>query len=427
MLILTSLSSSLQRRQKRSSLAGSFQRVNVLTVLSIVVGIVILFLYISSDKEDTDSEASLLFSVRGSGHQGESSRRRFLKYTPSLWEQLWLDNIQGWEKKHLICKKLKSEAQFPFVRAFMKTTCTHQYEGTPWCTVDDGTGEKRRFWFNLDTNKVSREDPPDLPPSGFTSWSQVFESRSPVKPFAPEELESNNEVPMVFSRFDFVDDFTGKQYSEYIEPLVSHLRHPLSACYQKASYTTRSYIIPPPGKSLSDKDSKKFYFDAGASRWSSGEGGPSLSFFTDVWKRHGIDFDHIECWEGTTKPEMFYASVPEEFKKRTHYNQQYIASSPDKKEPFVPSVIKSLAKKNDYVMFKLDIDSGNVERGTVEHLLSHPQDLAYIDEFLWEHHVEGNYLMKHAWKNSTDDMSVHDSYQYFLRLRQKGVRAHSWV
>jgi hypothetical protein len=176
------------------------------------------------------------------------------------------------------------------------------------------------------------------------------------------------------------------------------------------------------------QDVKKFYFDAGASRWSSGEGGPSLSFFTQVWQRHGIDFNHIECWEGTTKPEKFYSTVPSEFRDRTHYNQQYIASSPNSgTDPFVPSVIKSMAKKEDYVLFKLDIDSGNVERGTVEHLLSNDEDLAYIDEFLWEHHVEGNYLMKPSWKNSTDDMSVHDSYQYFLRLRQKGVRAHSWV
>lgn len=275
----------------------------------------------------------------------------------------------------------------------MKTTCTYQYgEDVPWCTVDDGTGEKRRFWFNLETGKVARDEPLDAPPPGFQSWFEVFESRKPAKPFAPEELEAGNEEPMVFSRFDFMDEVTRERYSEYIEPLVSHLRHPLSACYQKASYTTRAYIIPPPKHS--PIHAKKYYFDAGASRWSSGEGGPSLSFFTEVWKRHGIDFDHIECWDGTTKPDKFYSTVPEHYKARTHYNQQYIASSPNKAEPFVPSVIKSMTNKEDYVLFKLDIDSGDVERGTVEHLLSHPEDLAYIDEFLWEHHVDGNYLVR---------------------------------
>jgi hypothetical protein len=308
----------------------------------------------------------------------------------------------------------------------MKTTCTHHYKDTHWCSVDDGTGDRRRFWFNLDTGKVAREEPPEKPPKGFSSWSQMLKSQNKVKTFAPEELESGNGLPMVFSRFDFMDEVTGQTYSEYIEPLVSHLRHPLSACYQNASYTTRAYLIPP--SKNSPIKSKKYYFDAGASRWSSGEGGPSLSFFTEMWKLHaGIEFDHIECWEGTTRPETFYSTVPESYKARTHYNQQYIASSPNKAEPFVPAVIRSMTKKEDYVLFKLDIDSGDVERGTVEYLLSHSEDLAYIDEFLWEHHVEGNYLMKHAWKNSTDDMSMYDSYTYFLRLRQLGIRAHSWV
>lgn len=299
-----------QRRERR--LLSSQQRLNALSTVLFIIGVVFVLLYSISNNDSSDSVSSGLFTIGEAAVNGEKSRRRFVSYTSSLWEQLWLNNIQGWEKERLICKKLKSEAQFPFIRAFMKTTCTFQYEGTPWCTVDDGTGEKRRFWYNLETGKVAREaeDISDLPPSGFKNWIQVFESRKSVKPFAPEALESSNEVPMVFSRLDFVDDVTGKPYSEYIEPLVSHLRHPLSACFQKASYTTRAYVIPPPGDS--PLESKKFYFDAGASRWSSGEGGPSLSFFTEVWKRHGIDFDHIECWEGTTRPEKFYSTVPEE-------------------------------------------------------------------------------------------------------------------
>ena len=47
---------------------------------------------------------------------------------------------------------------------------------------------------------------------------------------------------------------------------------------------------------------KAYYFDAGASSWNSGAGGPSLSYFTEVWKRHGIDFDHIEAWAHCSFP-----------------------------------------------------------------------------------------------------------------------------
>ena len=101
--------------------------------------------------------------------------------------------------------------------------------------------------------------------------------------------------------------------------------------------------------------------------------------------------------------------------------------NPNDPQPFVPAIIKSMTKKEDYFLFKLDIDSRVVKRGTVDHLLSNSEDLSYVDEFLWEHHVGGNYLMRYAWKNDTDDLTIHDSYQYFLCLRQKGVRAHSWV
>ena len=39
------------------------------------------------------------------------------------------------------------------------------------------------------------------------------------------------------------------------------------------------------------------------------------------------------------------------------------------------------------MLFKLDIDNGPVEKGTVDHLLSDDNDdLDWIDEFVWEHH-----------------------------------------
>ena len=45
------------------------------------------------------------------------------------------------------------------------------------------------------------------------------------------------------------------------------------------------------------------------------------------------------------------------------------------------------------MLFKLDIDSKEVEAAIVDYLLSDTNDdLDYIDEFLWEHHVD-NYLM----------------------------------
>jgi hypothetical protein len=340
--------------------------------------------------------------------------RRFLKYTSSQWEQLWLDNIHVWEKNRQICQQIQSQVQY--LRSFMKVVCTHIYPNTNWCSVDDSVSN-HIWWFNLDTAKIS-QIPDEPPPIPFDSWDDVYDSRSAPRSILPKKKDES-----VFSRLDFVNDFTGEHYSEYIEPLVSHLRHPLSFCDIAVDYADRSYIVPPP---FVAKNVKKYYYDAGASQWSHGKGGPSLSFFTKLWKRHGIEFDHIECWEGSTSAKIFQASVPQEYRSRVTYHQEWIASSPNERHPgpFLPHIIAQQTSRDDYVLFKLDIDNGPVEKGSVEYLLRHP---TLVDEFVWEHHAGGNYLLKDHWHGTADDLTVHDSYQYFLKLRQGGIRAHSWV
>ena len=90
--------------------------------------------------------------------------------------------------------------------------------------------------------------------------------------------------------------------------------------------------------------------------------------------------------------------------------------------------VECRASKDDYVLFKLDIDNGPVEIAVVNHLLSTSNnDLQWIDEFVWEHHCK-NYLMARWWGPSQDKRySISASYQLFLRFRRQGVRAHSWV
>lgn len=361
-------------------------------------------------------QVPLLLHLSGSGDVRTDSdvrtARRFVKYTSSEWEQLWLDNIAVWEKNRQICQQLKS--QVDYLRSFMKVLCTHIYPQTPWCSVNDGVSQTI-WWFHLGTAKVS-SIPDEPPPAPFETWDSVLESRSAPRSIIPKDKHLN-----VFSRLDFVNDYTGEHYSEYIEPLVSHLRHPLSFCDMAVDYSDRSFIVPPP--SLAEHV-KKFYYDAGASQWNDGKGGPSLSYFTEIWKRHGIDFDHIECWEGSTSPEIFDASVPHEYRSKVSYHQDWIASSPNEPGPFLPHIIGKQTSQEDYVLFKLDIDNGPVEKGSVEYLLQHP---SLVDEFVWEHHAGGNYLLKNHWYGTADKLTVHDSYQYFLKLRQRGIRAHSWV
>jgi hypothetical protein len=78
-----------------------------------------------------------------------------------------------------------------------------------------------------------------------------------------------------------------------------------------------------------------------------------------------------------------------------------------------------------------DIDNWAVEAAFVEALKANPDTLALIDEFFHEDHV--NFAEMLYWwdwngtKQFDPKKTMADSYQYFLQLRQRGIRAHSWV
>jgi len=224
----------------------------------------------------------------------------------------------------------------------------------------------------------------------------------------------------IWSWFERHNIETGEVTHEYIEPLVSHLRHPLARCgaFGEFHLMDRTYILPGVAGT-----NKTFLFDAGSSSWDAGSGGPSLTYFARVWQLYGFDWHHIEAWEGKTPSTEFYSTVPSEWKSRVKYHHEWISTTP-LQQPFVPSVIHHTTSSEDYVVFKLDIDSNSVETAIVEYMLKW-EHLDLIDEFLWEHHVN-NYLMAPNWRESQDmSKTIADSYEYFLALRHRGVRAHS--
>ena len=102
----------------------------------------------------------------------------------------------------------------------------------------------------------------------------------------------------------------------------------------------------------------------------------------------------------------------------------------------------------DYVVVKLDVDNSEVELALVHQLLnmSTRGRSPLVDEIFWEHHVWGSpmacpemwgskapsgwaymdYPSREA-KMKSPDASLKGSYRLFRQLREKGIRAHSWV
>jgi hypothetical protein len=252
----------------------------------------------------------------------------------------------------------------------------------------------------------------------------------------PQPAIPSKEDEHFLSKFVFQDESTDEEYYEYIEPLVSHLRFPLAKCLSMAEQeehkylltTFKGWIIPPPPQT---RTNRVLYFDIGSSSWNSTTGGgPAVKYFTPVWERQSIEFDEVYAFDADTPIAKFYQEYPDHMHAKVHYQQCTVSGSQEEGSdlhPFVPNLIHRVARPDDYVLLKLDIDMPDVERAIIDFILQDPE--SRITELVWEHHISGNYLMEEHWGQleTLDKASLYDSYKYFLQLRQKGIRAHSWV
>jgi len=95
--------------------------------------------------------------------------------------------------------------------------------------------------------------------------------------------------------------------------------------------------------------------------------------------------------------------------------------------------LRALARPEDFVVFKLDVDSPSIELAIIEQLVADRSTASLIDDFYWEHVVKNTPMDHFGWGHdlrrmpTSQHQTVADSYNYFGRLRSMGVRAHSWV
>ena len=215
-----------------------------------------------------------------------------------------------------------------------------------------------------------------------------------------------------------------------IEPLISMLRHPRHTCFNKVSYKyARSYLVPliaweatpyPPPRS--------FFLDMGASLFNSGTGGASQEWFLKIYRERGVVFDRILAWEAhNMTAQRILDSFPLWVMDRlTYYNMPVETKVNGRYNPW--RALRGLATPADLVIVKLDIDNSPIEQALVEQLLADPELAALIDDFYFEHHVRDSPLLHQGWgRQGIPTQNLTESYTTFTRLREMGVRAHSWV
>ena len=255
----------------------------------------------------------------------------------------------------------------------------------------------------------------------------------------------------LLSRFEYKKQCDGKpleQWTTWIEPITIHVRNPYSIYECLASnnkyfgynisealnnypnyISVNDGIINTDHILLSSKGDylKKYLLDAGTSTFQS-----SLWWFVCAYMKKKFKFDKVYGWEKSLlEPTSFWNGVPDEIKKiYSFFNIPITSGVDDSNGPL--RFIKENAKEEDFVAFKLDVDSPEVENPTALRILNDKSVSNLIDEFFFEFHFRCELMMGCGWEHKIPvdinslKLSRWQIMNYFKKLRVAGVRSHIW-
>ena len=273
--------------------------------------------------------------------------------------------------------------------------------------------------------------------AAITAWLDFAKLRRPAHRSANKPPEPSEDATEVLSFHAMVDSCTKRVLERVpIEPLVGFLRHPEAHCPQFPSskpvlrnIQSKDYLIPawhaeawPRGRTTA------LFFDLGASLYHTGNGGASMSWFVNQYRVRGIQFDRIYAWEAKFHTdETIYATMPAPIVDRiAYYNLPANATPGAKHNPW--RTLRAVATQADFVVVKVDIDNAPVEEALLKQLLADRRLASLVDELYFEHHVRNTPMWHCCWKqNTVTSHTLVHSYELFSRLRELGIRAHSWV
>ena len=238
-------------------------------------------------------------------------------------------------------------------------------------------------------------------------------------------------------------------WMEWIEPISIHARNPFSLLncmdinkeklaiqyphlanliHQTSLVNTDHILLSyPHDNGKHNTISRNYLFDAGTSTFET-----SLWWFLCLYRQSNVSFDEIYGWEATLlEPEMFWKAVPPAIRSQYHfYNTRMVSDITDGDSPL--RMLRQRARPDDFVSFKLDIDTPEIEILTTLEVLRNPNISRLIDEFFFELHFRCDIMMNCGWGDSMPtvfrglSLSRYNSMELFLNLRKIGIRSHFW-
>ena len=152
---------------------------------------------------------------------------------------------------------------------------------------------------------------------------------------------------------------------------------------------------------------------------------PAL-YLLDLYEKFGFRFDHIYGFEmSPTDPgTVFGKLLPEKYMPSYHWINVGVSSEEGHKLNPLHSILKAYGE-DDFIVVKLDIDTGSIEVPLAKQLLEDKDGVYHklVDQFYFEHHVHLGELADN-WVEM--EGSIKDSFDLFYGLREKGIPAHFW-
>ncbi len=241
--------------------------------------------------------------------------------------------------------------------------------------------------------------------------------------------------------------------SGYVEPLSPPMRSH-KFCTSRAEIMSMSYLVHDfYTMCLNLKPtSRRVLFDLGASLGFHSRTQIPIVNLLSQYEKFGFYFDHIYAFEITfTEPSDVYQKLlPERYFPAYHWinvgetvcscveifmtdahsdhSCPYEGVNPEAGNKMNPinSILESF-DEDDFIVFKLDVDTPTVELPLALQILNGGANGIYhqlIDQFYFEHHV---HLLEISsqWGSSMNG-TIKDSLDLFYGLRSKGIPAHFW-
>ena len=132
-------------------------------------------------------------------------------------------------------------------------------------------------------------------------------------------------------------------------------------------------------------------------------------------------------------PIKFWEHVPPRWKPLYHFYNSPLSSSTEAADSVQAFLKKLKVTPNDFVSFKLDIDTPAVEIPIALELLNPESAFAgLVDEFFFELHFRCEIMMPCGWDDKMPEeyaglkLDRFGALKFFSDIRRKGIRAHFW-